>query len=60
MVYFPFFMKHLVAELHSAVDASKQKIKHLNAEMLQQEYRIRQEISKEFTEQLTEIEEDHE
>ena len=50
-------MKHLVAELHSAVDTSKQRIKQLNAEMLQQEYRIRQEISKEFTEQLTEIEE---
>lgn len=54
------FLKHLLAELQLAVDTSKQKVKQLNAEMLQQEYRIRQEISKEFAEQLTEIEEEHE
>lgn len=46
-----------MAELQSAVDAGKRKIKQ---ELLQQEYRIRQEVSKEFSEQLTIIEEEHE
>jgi hypothetical protein len=46
--------------MHSTAEASKQQIKQLNVVMLQQEYKIRQEVSKEFTEQLTEIEEEHE
>lgn len=52
-----------MAELHSLREtggASRQRVKQLNVEMLQQEYRVRQEVSKEFTEQLTVIEEEHE
>ena len=40
--------------------ACSQQVKELKVELLEQEYRIRQEVSKEFAEQLTEIEEEHE
>ena len=41
-------------------ESSIQQIQSLRNEMLEQEYVIRQDICKEFAEQLTEIEEDHE
>lgn len=44
--------------LHEKNDAKK-KISRLQVELIQQEYVLRQEVTKEFHEQLTEIEEQH-
>ncbi len=46
-------------ELHERCDANKRKVREMAAEMLEQEYIIRKEVSKEFSEQLTVVEEEH-
>ena len=45
---------------NGALVASKRCVQELKIEILEQEYQIRKEISKEFAEQVTEIEDEHE
>ena len=56
---FVFHVQVLEGQLISEKNEAKKKLSELQVAMLKQEYVIRQEVTKEFHEQLTEIEEQH-
>ena len=46
-------------QLAQCTEEAKAKISELQVKLIEQEYSIRQEVSQEFSEQLTEIEKQH-
>lgn len=56
---FVLFWQSLRGQLAQFTEEARAKISELQVKLIEQEYNIRQEVSQEFSEQLTEIEDKH-
>ena len=51
--------QYLNGQLSLCMEEAKAKMSELQVKLIEQEYNIRQEVSQEFSEQLTDIEDKH-